>query len=100
MPRIGVREGRIWTKRGAAHDSCADAERPRVMDRPERRSTEVQEAALEQPPLMTADSAADDFDALYRRTFPHVYAYVASLLRDRSAVKSDWLRQCSGRRIR
>jgi RNA polymerase sigma-70 factor (ECF subfamily) len=57
------------------------------MDRPERRSTEVQEAALEQPPLMTADSAAVDFDALYRRTFPRVYAYVASLLRDRSAAE-------------
>jgi RNA polymerase sigma-70 factor, ECF subfamily len=27
------------------------------------------------------------FEALYRRTFPRVYAYVASLLRDRSAAE-------------
>jgi RNA polymerase sigma-70 factor, ECF subfamily len=41
----------------------------------------------EQPPLMAADREAEDFDALYRRTFPRVYAYAASLLRDRSAAE-------------
>jgi RNA polymerase sigma-70 factor (ECF subfamily) len=29
----------------------------------------------------------EDFDALYRRSFARVYAYVASLLRDRSAAE-------------
>jgi len=32
-------------------------------------------------------SAGEQFDALYQRTFPRVYAYVASLLRDRSAAE-------------
>ena len=36
---------------------------------------------------MATESVAEDFDALYRRTFPRVYAYVASLLRDRSAAE-------------
>ncbi|HEX8075233.1 MAG TPA: sigma-70 family RNA polymerase sigma factor [Thermoleophilaceae bacterium] len=31
--------------------------------------------------------SVDDFDALYRRSFARVYAYVASLLRDRSAAE-------------
>src|SRR3954467_14666359 len=31
--------------------------------------------------------AAEPFEALYRRAFPRVYAYVASLLRDRSAAE-------------
>ena len=31
--------------------------------------------------------AAEPFEALYRRTFPRVYAYVASMLRDRSAAE-------------
>ena len=31
--------------------------------------------------------AATEFEALYRRTFPRVYAYVAALLRDRSAAE-------------
>ena len=84
---MGVREGRICTKRGAAHDSCVDAVRPHVMDRPEQRITGVLEVIAEQPPLMAADAAAEDFEALYRRTFPRVYAYVASLLRDRSAAE-------------
>ena len=29
-------------------------------------------------------SAGEQFEALYQRTFPRVYAYVASMLRDRS----------------
>ena len=32
-------------------------------------------------------SAGEQFDALYQRTFPRVYAYVTSLLRDRSAAE-------------
>ena len=36
---------------------------------------------------MATETGAEDFDALYRRTFPRVYAYVASLLRDRSAAE-------------
>jgi RNA polymerase sigma-70 factor (ECF subfamily) len=39
-------------------------------------------------PLATEDlPAAESFEALYRRTFPRVYGYVASLLRDRSAAE-------------
>jgi RNA polymerase sigma factor (sigma-70 family) len=58
------------------------------MDRVERRSTPVQQVVAEQaPPLMAADTEVEDFDALYRRTFPRVYAYAASLLRDRSAAE-------------
>ena len=57
------------------------------MDRVEPRSTDVQQVVAEQPPLMAADREVEDFDALYRRTFPRVYAYAASLLRDRSAAE-------------
>src|SRR4051812_49438198 len=32
-------------------------------------------------------SAAEQFEALYQSTFPRVYAYVASMLRDRSAAE-------------
>src|SRR5437867_466965 len=39
------------------------------------------------PALAGAEQAAEGFEALYRRTFPRVYAYVASLLRDRSAAE-------------
>ena len=41
----------------------------------------------EEPPLVAADPPAEDFESLYRRTFPRVYAYAASLLRDRSAAE-------------
>lgn len=50
----------------------------------------MQQAIAEQPPPVTAaggDRAAEDFEALYRRTFPRVYGYLASLLRDRSAAE-------------
>jgi RNA polymerase sigma-70 factor (ECF subfamily) len=57
------------------------------MDRVEPRSTEVQQVVAEPPPLEAADRQVEDFDALYRRTFPRVYAYAASLLRDRSAAE-------------
>jgi len=39
------------------------------------------------PQLARGAEAAETFDALYRRTFPRVYAYVASLLRDRSSAE-------------
>ena len=39
------------------------------------------------PPLAAASAAAEAFEALYRRTFPRVYAYVASILRDRAAAE-------------
>ena len=42
---------------------------------------------LEQPPPLAADRRVEDFEALYRRTFPRVYAYAASLLRDRGAAE-------------
>jgi RNA polymerase sigma factor (sigma-70 family) len=57
------------------------------MDRPRRRSKDVN--ALAEPvagPAVEA-SAAEPFEELYLRTFPKVYAYVASLLRDRSAAE-------------
>jgi RNA polymerase sigma-70 factor, ECF subfamily len=57
------------------------------MDRVEPRSTHVQQVVAEQPPLVAADREVEDFDALYRRTFTRVYAYAASLLRDRSAAE-------------
>ena len=38
-------------------------------------------------PLSRDDQAAETFEALYRRTFPRVYGYVASLLRDRAAAE-------------
>src|SRR6266498_220716 len=58
------------------------------MDSPERRNTDVNDAATEaigagQVGLGTPQG----FEDLYRNTFPRVYAYVASLLRDRSAAE-------------
>jgi RNA polymerase sigma-70 factor (ECF subfamily) len=57
------------------------------MDRQKRRNTTVEQVIAQPAPLMTAESQAEDFEALYRRTFPRVYAYAASLLRDRSAAE-------------
>ena len=36
---------------------------------------------------MAGDIPSETFESLYERTFPRVYAYVASLLRDRSAAE-------------
>src|SRR3954452_15767214 len=58
-----------------------------VMNRQERRMTRVHQAIAEPAPLAASEEQVDDFDALYRRTFPRVYAYAASLLRDRSAAE-------------
>jgi RNA polymerase sigma-70 factor, ECF subfamily len=46
----------------------------------------VNEAAVESMPAVAAPEA-ESFAALYERTFPRVYGYVASLLRDRSAAE-------------
>jgi RNA polymerase sigma-70 factor, ECF subfamily len=43
--------------------------------------------ALAEPMPVRAATDAETFAALYERTFPRVYAYVASLLRDRSAAE-------------
>ena len=50
-----------------------------------RRNTGVS-VATETAPSSTAE-ATESFEELYRRTFPRVFAYVASLLRDRSAAE-------------
>jgi RNA polymerase sigma factor (sigma-70 family) len=44
----------------------------------------VSEAVVEPIALVTPE---EGFESLYRRTFPRVYAYVASMLRDRSAAE-------------
>src|SRR3954449_12735810 len=58
------------------------------MDRPQRRSSGVNDASAE---VLRAPSpsfnTAQGFEDLYRNTFPRVYAYVASVLRDRSAAE-------------
>jgi RNA polymerase sigma factor (sigma-70 family) len=46
----------------------------------------VNEAFVETVPLAAA-ARSEGFAELYERTFPRVYAYVASLLRDRSAAE-------------
>jgi RNA polymerase sigma-70 factor, ECF subfamily len=58
------------------------------MDSHEQRSNGVNDAATEElrsGPLSLA--TPQSFEDLYRDTFPRVYAYVASLLRDRSAAE-------------
>jgi RNA polymerase sigma-70 factor, ECF subfamily len=57
------------------------------MDRHEGRITRVHQAIAEPAPLTATEESLGDFEALYRRTFPRVYAYAASLLRDRSAAE-------------
>ena len=53
------------------------------------RSTGVSETVAEQPVSigLHGRSEAESFEQLYERTFPRVYAYVASLLRDRAAAE-------------
>ncbi len=58
------------------------------MKPPDERIDAVNDAVAEPlPALAGAGQAAEGFEALYRRTFPKVYAYVASLLRDRAAAE-------------
>ncbi len=47
----------------------------------------MNEAIAERVPPLAGDIPSETFEALYERTFPRVYAYVASLLRDRSAAE-------------
>ena len=48
----------------------------------------VNDAVAEPLPVLAgAGQAAEGFEALYRRSFPKVYAYVAALLRDRAAAE-------------
>src|SRR3954466_8878516 len=58
------------------------------MDSPEPRNRGVNDAATE---VLSGSSltlnTAQGFEDLYRNTFPRVYAYVASMLRDRSAAE-------------
>jgi RNA polymerase sigma factor (sigma-70 family) len=59
-----------------------------VMDSPEPRSNDVNDALAEPMPASLATlNTAESFEELYRRTFPRVYAYIASMLRDRSAAE-------------
>jgi RNA polymerase sigma-70 factor, ECF subfamily len=53
------------------------------------RSTGVSETVAEQPVSigLRGRSEAETFEQLYKRTFPRVYAYVASLLRDHAAAE-------------
>src|SRR3954451_7275609 len=58
------------------------------MDSPDARNRDVNDAATE---ALSASEAGfgtpQGFEDLYRNTFPRVYAYVASLMRDRSAAE-------------
>ena len=57
------------------------------MDRRPRRSGDVNEAIAACAPALSGDTPAETFTSLYERTFPKVYAYVASLLRDVTAAE-------------
>jgi RNA polymerase sigma factor (sigma-70 family) len=50
------------------------------------RSTSVNEAVAERMPTV-AGSDVETFSSLYERTFPRVYAYVSSLVRDRATAE-------------
>jgi RNA polymerase sigma-70 factor, ECF subfamily len=54
------------------------------MDRRLRRSSGVSEAVMDPIAVVAPE---ERFESLYRRTFPRVYAYVASMLHDRSAAE-------------
>ena len=47
----------------------------------------MNEAIAERVPPLAGDIPSETFAALYERSFPRVYAYVAALLRDRSAAE-------------
>jgi RNA polymerase sigma-70 factor, ECF subfamily len=59
------------------------------MNRPFGRIEHVSESVVEPlPPLVTEElPVGESFEALYKRTFPRVYGYVASLLRDQAAAE-------------
>ncbi len=47
----------------------------------------MNEAIAAPMPRVGGDISTETFESLYERTFPRVYAYVSSLLRDRSAAE-------------
>lgn len=51
------------------------------------RNGDVDEALAQPLPAAATQREAESFESLYERTFPRVYAYVASLLHDRSAAE-------------
>src|SRR5436305_13100561 len=58
------------------------------MDSRDRRINSVSDALVEHlSPSIESFNTAQGFEELYRNTFPRVYAYVASLLRDRGAAE-------------
>jgi RNA polymerase sigma-70 factor (ECF subfamily) len=58
------------------------------MDSRQARNEGVNDAIAERAPAVADDvRAAESFASLYERSFPRVYAYVASLLRDRAAAE-------------
>src|ERR687896_2080562 len=57
------------------------------MDPPPGRSGDVNEAIAERAPALSREAPAETFASLYERTFPKVYAYVGSLLRDPTAAE-------------
>jgi RNA polymerase sigma factor (sigma-70 family) len=57
------------------------------MDPVSARSTGVNEAIVEPGVALGVAAEEESFEALYRRTLPRVYAYVASLLRERAAAE-------------
>jgi RNA polymerase sigma factor (sigma-70 family) len=58
------------------------------MDSRHQRNRGVNDAAIEAPGASQVSlGTPESFEDLYRKTFPRVYAYVASLLRDRSAAE-------------
>jgi RNA polymerase sigma-70 factor (ECF subfamily) len=58
------------------------------MNRRLARIEHVTESVVEAPVAIAAEGeSGESFEALYRRTFPRVYGYVASLLADRTAAE-------------
>ena len=76
----------IPTSIGSAARPLEPLAEKRVMNWTHVRSRDVTEAVAERMPVQ-ARTDAETFAALYQRTFPRVYAYVMSLLRDRSAAE-------------
>lgn len=58
-----------------------------MTDRPPARRGGVTEAIAARISPLAGDLPAETFAELYERTFPRVYAYVASLVRDRAAAE-------------
>src|SRR4051794_9574331 len=84
---LRARQERPANGRGAA---LAPAERPRaaaVTDRPLARSAGVSATTAPPTPARAGEPLTADFDALYRATVDDLFAYVATLLRDRAAAE-------------